>query len=53
VPSHSGLLSAVDPRTATVVWQYKLSNGMINPPLLRKNNIIFSTMDGKIVSLIF
>lgn len=51
VPSHSGLLSAVDSRTGGVAWQYKISNGMINPPLLLKDQIVVSTMDGKIVLL--
>lgn len=51
VPSHSGLLSAVDPKSGDVVWQYKISNGMINPPLVLKDKIVASTMDGKIVML--
>jgi len=54
VPSHSGLISAVDPRTGEVNWQYKISNAMINPILVsKKNNIIVSTMDGRIVSLTY
>ncbi|WP_164111019.1 MULTISPECIES: PQQ-binding-like beta-propeller repeat protein [Sphingobacterium] len=51
VPSHSGLLSAVEPSSGQVLWQYKISNGMINPPLLLKDKIVASTMDGKIVML--
>lgn len=51
VPSHSGLLSAVEPNSGEVLWQYKISNGMINPPLLLKDKIVASTMDGKIVML--
>ncbi|HMR20013.1 MAG TPA: PQQ-binding-like beta-propeller repeat protein, partial [Sphingobacterium sp.] len=51
VPSHSGLLSAVDSKTGVVVWQYKISNGMINPPLLWKDRIVVSTMDGKVAML--
>ncbi len=51
VPSHSGLLSAVDVDTGEVLWQYKISNGMINPPLVLKDKIVVSTMDGKIVML--
>lgn len=51
VPSHSGLLSAVAPKSGDVLWQYKISNGMINPPLIWKDKIVASTMDGKIVML--
>ncbi len=51
VPSHNGLLSAVDPKTGKLKWQYKISNGMINPLLIGKSSVIVSTMDGKIVSL--
>ncbi|MDR2283949.1 MAG: PQQ-binding-like beta-propeller repeat protein [Sphingobacterium sp.] len=51
VPSHSGLLSAVSPKSGEVLWQYKISNGMVNPPLVLKNKIVASTMDGKVVML--
>ncbi|WP_293942031.1 MULTISPECIES: PQQ-binding-like beta-propeller repeat protein [unclassified Sphingobacterium] len=54
VPSHSGLLSAVDAKTGAVIWQYKISNGMVNPVAVHGNKeVIASTMDGKIVSLRF
>lgn len=54
VPSHSGLLSAVDAKTGAVSWQYKISNGMVNPVAIHGNNeVVASTMDGKIVSLRF
>ncbi len=54
VPSHSGLLSAVDAKTGAVMWQYKISNGMVNPVAVCGNNeVVASTMDGKIVSLRF
>ncbi|RKO73713.1 metallophosphoesterase [Sphingobacterium puteale] len=54
VPSHSGLLSAVDAKTGAVIWQYKISNGMVNPVAISGNNeVVASTMDGKIVSLRF
>ena len=52
VPSSSGLLSAVDRKTGKVKWQHKISNCLINPMLIgSKNNIVVSTMDGKIVNL--
>lgn len=51
VPSHSGLISAVDARSGKVHWQYKISNGMINPMLAVKKGLIASAMDGKVVRL--
>lgn len=54
VPSHSGLLSALDTQSGEVVWQHKISNGMLNPILpLGRRQVVASTMDGKIVKLIF
>ncbi len=54
VPSHSGVLSALDGQSGDVVWQYKISNGMINPILpLGRRQVVASTMDGKIVKLKF
>lgn len=53
VPSDKGLLSAVDLKTGKTIWQYKISNGMINPPLVLKDRVAVSTMDGKIVMLTF
>lgn len=52
IPSHSGLLSSLDKTTGRVLWQYKISNAMINPILVfDKKTIVASTMDGKIVRL--
>ncbi|WP_409151381.1 PQQ-binding-like beta-propeller repeat protein [Sphingobacterium sp. BS-2] len=53
VPSDKGLLSAVEPKTGKTAWQYKISNGMINPPLMLKDRVVVSTMDGKIVMLTY
>lgn len=53
VPSDKGLLSAVEPKTGKTAWQYKISNGMINPPLVLKDRVVVSTMDGKIVMLTY
>jgi outer membrane protein assembly factor BamB len=54
VPSHSGLLSAVDAKSGALLWQFKISNGMINPVLVLGNNeLVCSTMDGKIIKLKF
>lgn len=51
VPSNSGLLSAVNATSGAVVWQYKISNAMINPVLTYKKGAIVSTMDGKIMNI--
>lgn len=51
VPNSSGLLSAIDSRSGAVRWQYKITNSMVNPPLVLKNRVVASTMDGKIVML--
>ncbi|MCA5005720.1 outer membrane protein assembly factor BamB family protein [Sphingobacterium bovistauri] len=53
VPNNSGLVSAVHPKSGDVVWQYKISNGMVNPTLVTEQYIIASTMDGKIVKLYY
>lgn len=53
VPSDKGLLTAVDPKSGETAWQYKISNGMINPPLVLKDRLVVSTMDGKIVMLTY
>ena len=53
VPSDKALLSAVEPKTGKTAWQYKISNGMINPPLVLKDRVVVSTMDGKIVMLTY
>lgn len=51
VPSHAGLLSTVHAKTGEVLWQYKLSNAMINPIYTFKKGLVVSSMDGKIVRL--
>lgn len=52
VPSHAGLLSAVDAGSGEVLWQYKISNGMVNPiSVIDERHVVASTMDGRIVKL--
>lgn len=52
IPSHAGLLSSIDKISGKVLWQYKISNAMVNPVLVfDKKTVIASTMDGKIVRL--
>lgn len=53
IPSDKGLLSAVDLKSGDTQWQYKISNGMINPVMLFKDKVAVSTMDGKIVMLTY
>jgi outer membrane protein assembly factor BamB/predicted MPP superfamily phosphohydrolase len=54
VPSHAGLLSAVQASSGDVLWQYKISNAMINPmTTISGRKMVASTMDGKIVMLKF
>ena len=49
VPSHSGLVSAIRSNDGEVVWQYKISNAMVNPmTVLPGRKLAVSTMDGKI-----
>jgi len=52
VPSHSGLVSALDAKTGKVNWQYKISNAMVNPITpFGKNKVLVSSMDGSIYCL--
>ncbi|MFB5945320.1 outer membrane protein assembly factor BamB family protein [Albibacterium profundi] len=52
VPSHSGLVSAVNADNGAVEWQYKISNAMVNPITpYGKNKILVSSMDGTIFCL--
>jgi outer membrane protein assembly factor BamB len=54
IPSHAGLLSALNRKNGEVVWQYKTSNTLVNAILpVKKNNVMVSTMDGKITFLKF
>ncbi|MFD2513564.1 PQQ-binding-like beta-propeller repeat protein [Pontibacter locisalis] len=52
VPSHSGMVSAVDRQSGKVLWKHKSSNSLMNPVMpLQKRKVIVSTMDGKITCL--
>ena len=52
VPSHAGLASAIDRKTGKVLWQYKISNSLLNPLMpIGKNKVIVSSMDGTITCL--
>ncbi|MCD8540414.1 MAG: hypothetical protein LRY55_12090 [Leadbetterella sp.] len=45
------MISAVEAGSGAVAWQYKISNGMVNPILAVKKGLIASTMDGKVVRI--
>ncbi len=52
VPSDKGVVSSLDAKTGHVLWQYKISNALVNPPLIcGKNSQVVSAMDGRIVRL--
>lgn len=52
VPSDKGVISAVDSKSGTLKWQYKISNALLNPvTLLGDNRVVVSSMDGKVVCL--
>lgn len=49
IPSHSGLVSALNRKSGAIEWQYKISNSLINAILpIDKKHVLVSTMDGKI-----
>ncbi|HEX7365692.1 MAG TPA: PQQ-binding-like beta-propeller repeat protein [Pelobium sp.] len=52
VPTHSGLAVALDSNDGSVLWKYKTSNCLINTiKPMGKNQVLISTMDGKITCL--
>jgi outer membrane protein assembly factor BamB len=52
VPTHSGLAAALDRKTGKVLWQHKISNGLLNPIMPFTNNrVVVSAMDGKLTCL--
>ncbi len=54
VPTHSGMVCAVNKPQNQVEWKHKISNCMVNSIMpLDKNKIIVSTMDGSITCLQF
>ncbi|NSL91158.1 PQQ-binding-like beta-propeller repeat protein [Chitinophaga sp. Mgbs1] len=49
IPTHSGVLYAVNSKDHTLSWKHKISNCLINTIVpLTKNTILVSTMDGKV-----
>jgi outer membrane protein assembly factor BamB/predicted MPP superfamily phosphohydrolase len=48
VPTHSGIIYAVDRKGGDVLWKYKVSNCLVNSPLPFGDDVYVSTMDGKV-----
>ncbi|HET8830218.1 MAG TPA: PQQ-binding-like beta-propeller repeat protein, partial [Pelobium sp.] len=54
VPTHSGLAVALHQRDGSVLWKYKVSNCLINTiKPISKDQVVVSTMDGKLTCLVF
>jgi len=52
VPTHSGMVWAVDRKEGRLLWRYKTSNCMVNGILpLDRQRVLVSTMDGKLTCL--
>lgn len=52
IPTHSGMVCAIDKTSGNVLWQHKISNCLVNSIMPVSNNrIIVSTMDGKLTCL--
>ena len=53
VPTHAGIVYAVDKQKKEVAWAYKISNAIINNIVsLNQHQILMSSMDGKVVKLV-
>ncbi len=54
VPTNSGLVCAVDRPSGNLIWEYKVSNGLVSGMLpVDKHTVLACTMDGKISLLRF
>ncbi len=50
--TRSGVVYAIDPASQQIAWAHKIDNSMVNTVrVLSKQQLIVSTMDGKIVFL--
>lgn len=50
--TRNGVVYAIDPRQQTITWAHKIDNSMVNTVrVLNKNQIVASTMDGKVTLL--
>jgi outer membrane protein assembly factor BamB len=54
VPSDSGVVTAVSRADGRVLWKHKLSNSLVTSLLpISKNEVVVTTMDGKVTCLRF
>lgn len=52
IPTGAGVVVAVDKKTHSIAWKYKVSNALINSVLaVGKNQLLVSVLDGQIVCL--
>lgn len=51
VPTHSGIIYAIDRKSGDTLWKYKVSNCLMNAVLPNNNDVYVSTMDGKVICL--
>lgn len=52
VPTTTGVVVAIDKKTHTVAWKFKVSNALINSILpIGNNRIIVSVLDGQVICL--
>ncbi|OCX52173.1 metallophosphoesterase [Mucilaginibacter sp. PPCGB 2223] len=51
IPTHSGIVHAIEAQTGKILWGYKISNSLVNPVQPDGNTVYVSTMDGKICCL--
>ncbi|UEG51508.1 PQQ-binding-like beta-propeller repeat protein [Mucilaginibacter daejeonensis] len=51
VPTHSGIVYAVERKSGNTLWSYKVSNSLVNPVTANGKDVFVSTMDGKVVRL--
>jgi outer membrane protein assembly factor BamB len=51
VPTHSGIVYAIDRKSGGTLWKYKVSNCLMNSILPFQNIVYVSTMDGKVSCL--
>lgn len=51
LPTHSGIIYAINRRDGDVRWKYKISNCLVNTALPDNRDVYVSTMDGKVCLL--
>jgi outer membrane protein assembly factor BamB len=54
IPSDKGVVTAVNRSDGKILWKYKISNSLVTNILpVNKNEVVVSTMDGKVSLLRF